>query len=177
MLTLSRLEQGPREEHQTANLQEVMLEAIAQSQPFAELKRVQVTHSGLASGVEVPMSKEDALLLCSNILFNAYQHSPLSGIVEITAHRDAETIWLRVRDHGMGIAEEDKPFLFDAFYRGDASRSRKSGGTGLGLSISRAICDRAGGTINIGNHFEGGAVVEIQLPIFFANRSKNLSPA
>ena len=169
MLTLSRLEQGAREENQTASLEDVMLEAIAQSQPFAELKQVQVTHSGLDSGVNVPMSKEDALLLCSNVLVNALQHSPISGTVEITARRDAETIWLRVRDHGSGISEEDKPFLFDAFYRGDASRSRKSGGTGLGLSISKAICDRIGGTISIANHLEGGAVVEIQLPIFFAN--------
>ena len=172
MLTLSRLEQGPREENQTASLENVMLEAIAQSQPFAELKRVRVTHTGLNNGVGVPMSKEDALLLCSNVLVNALQHSPLSGTVEITTRRDAETILLRVRDHGRGIADEDKPFLFDAFYRGDASRSRKSGGTGLGLSISKAICDRIGGTISIANHHEGGAVVEIQLPIFFANRSE-----
>jgi signal transduction histidine kinase len=169
VLTLSRLERGSREENQSANLQDVMLEAIAQSQPFAELKQVQVVHSDLDSGVDVPLSKEDALLLCSNVLVNALQHSPLSGAVEITARRDARTICVRVRDHGAGISEEDKPFLFDPFYRGDSSRSRKSGGTGLGLSISKAICDRIGGTISIANHLEGGAVVEIRLPIFLTN--------
>ena len=171
MLTLSRLEQGPREEHKSANLQDVMLEAITQSQPRAELKRVQVTYAGVDNRVDIPISKEDATLLCSNVLINAIQHSLLSGSVEVTAHQEAEKIWLRVRDYGAGIADEDKPFLFDAFYRGDASRSRKSGGTGLGLSISKAICDRAGGTISIANHSEGGAVVEIELPIFFANGS------
>jgi signal transduction histidine kinase len=172
MLTLSRLEQGSREENQIASLEDVMLEAITQSQPLAELKRVQVTYSGLDNSVDVPMSREDALLLCSNVLVNALQHSALSGTVEITARRDVEEIFLRVRDHGTGISEEDKPFLFDAFYRGDASRSRKSGGTGLGLSISKAICDRMGGTISIANHLEGGAVVEIRLPIIFTNRSE-----
>ena len=171
MLTLSRLEQGPREEHKSANLQDVVLEAIAQSQPLAEIKRVQVTYAGVDNRVDIPIRKEDGILLCSNVLINAIQHSLLSGIVEITAHQDGEKIRLRVRDHGAGIAEVDKPFLFDAFYRGDASRSRKSGGTGLGLSISKAICDCAGGTIGIANHPEGGAVVEIELPIFFANGS------
>jgi signal transduction histidine kinase len=172
MLTLSRLEQGLRDENQTANLQDVILEAIAQIQPFAELKQVQVTHSGLDRLVEVPMSNEDAFLLCSNVLVNALQHSPLSGTVEITARRDAEMLWLQVRDHGAGISEKDKPFLFDAFYRGDASRSRQSGGTGLGLSISKAICDRIKGAISIANHLEGGAVVEIQLPIFSLEHSE-----
>jgi signal transduction histidine kinase len=72
----------------------------------------------------------------------------------------------------VGITQEDRPFLFDAFYRGDASRSRKSGGTGLGLSICKAICNRAGGIITITNHPEGGAVVEIRLPIFSSNPAK-----
>ena len=171
MLTLSRLEQGPREEHKSANLQDVVLEEIAQRQPLAEVKGVQVTYAGVDNRMDIPISKEDGILLCSNVLINAIQHSLLSGMVEIKAHQVGEKIRIRVRDYGAGIAEEDKPFLFDAFYRGDASRSRKSGGTGLGLSISKAICDRAGGAIGIANHPEGGAVVEIELPIFSANGS------
>ena len=162
---------GTPEEHKSANLQDVVLEAIAQSQPLAEVKGVQVTYAGVDNRMDIPISKEDGILLCSNVLINAIQHSLLSGMVEIKAHQVGEKIRIRVRDYGAGIAEEDKPFLFDAFYRGDASRSRKSGGTGLGLSISKAICDRAGGAIGIANHPEGGAVVEIELPIFSANGS------
>jgi len=171
MLTLARLEQAPKE-RQSCNIALAMQEAIAQSQPFAELRQVRVAHGGFDEAIDVPMSKEDALLLCSNVLVNALQHSVPNGVVEVAAEREGETILLSVRDHGAGIAKEDMPFLFGAFYRGDASRSRKSGGTGLGLSICKAICNRMDGKISINNHPEGGAVVDIRLPVFSANPAR-----
>lgn len=164
MLALARLEQATKE-HQICDIAEAIQDVIAQSESFAKLKRVRVTLCGFAEPIFVPMSKEDALLLCSNVLVNALQYSPEMAVVDVTAEKEAEIILLRVRDHGTGIAKEDKPFLFDAFYRSDVSRSRKSGGTGLGLSICKAICNRSGGGIIIDNHPEGGAVVEISLPI------------
>jgi signal transduction histidine kinase len=171
MLTLARLEQAPDDPQgqRSCDIQEVLQEAIALSHPFAELRQVQVTHRGVEAPIEVPMSREDALQLCSNVLVNALQHSPSAGVVDITAEREGDIVCLRVRDRGAGIAEEDRPFLFDAFYRGDESRSRKNGGTGLGLSICKAICNRIGGVITIANHPQGGAVVEIRLPIFSPN--------
>jgi signal transduction histidine kinase len=127
------------------------------------------------NGIDVLLDREDALMLFSNVLLNALQHSFTNGLVKISMMADRETVILRIRDHGEGISEEDRPFLFDAFYRGDASRSRKSGGTGLGLSICKAICDRAGGSIGIANHPDGGAEMEIRFPIFFTDRQDNLS--
>ncbi|MDE1178001.1 MAG: HAMP domain-containing sensor histidine kinase [Edaphobacter sp.] len=164
MLTLARLEQTPKNDAQTCDLTEAVYEAISQSQPFAEIKQVPVMHDLQVRDAIVPVGKEDAILLCSNVLVNALQHSPLHGRVDVTMALNAGSISLQVRDQGEGIKQEDQPFLFDAFYRGDESRSRKTGGTGLGLSICKAICDRSGGSISIANHPGGGAIVEITLP-------------
>ena len=112
----------------------------------------------------MPMDQRDALLLCSNILSNAIRHSPNGGSIWIAVTADAQMIQLTVQDQGKGIAEEDRPHLFEPFYRGDASRSRKSGGTGLGLSICNAICQRAGGSIDIANSVTGGAIVTVKVP-------------
>jgi signal transduction histidine kinase len=71
---------------------------------------------------------------------------------------------MTVRDQGEGISDKDRDSVFEPFYRGDPSRSRKSGGTGLGLSICKAICERAGGTIEITNDPAGGALVMVTLP-------------
>ncbi|MFT4111509.1 sensor histidine kinase [Silvibacterium sp.] len=165
MLTLARLEQAQGRRDQSCDFADVVLEAIAQCEPFAAYKQVCIAQQVVYERTAIPVSGEDALLLCSNVLMNALQYSPAAGKVEVEMTRASAEIILTVRDHGAGVAADDLPFLFDAFYRGDASRSRETGGTGLGLSICKAICDRAQGSIDIHNHPEGGAEVEIRLPI------------
>lgn len=167
MLALARLEQPAEHDRagvtMSCSLRDALEDVVDQSRSLAALKGVTIeTH--LPMSVRVPMDQRDALLLCSNILSNAIRHSPNGGSVWIAVTADAQMIQLTVQDQGKGIAEEDRPHLFEPFYRGDASRSRKSGGTGLGLSICNAICQRAGGSIDIANSVTGGAIVTVKVP-------------
>ena len=165
MLTFARVEEGAEARERSCSLSGAMAEAIEQSRPLAVLREVTV-QLDIASGhaMHVPLDARDALLLCSNLLLNAIQHSHASGSVVVHLREQGAEVSLTVRDHGEGVLPDDLPYLFDPFYRGDPSRSRKSGGTGLGLSICRAICTRAGGSITIGNHAGGGAAVAVSLP-------------
>ena len=167
MLTLSRLEQPAVRKVSAAccSLASVLEDVAQQSRSFAEMKSIEL-HLQIESDANVAMDRHDALLLCSNILSNALQHSPDGATVWVSLATNADTVCLTVRDQGAGVAEEDRPYLFEPFYRGDPSRSRKSGGTGLGLSICRAVCEHAGGAIEIANHAKGGAVVTVSLPLF-----------
>jgi signal transduction histidine kinase len=169
MLALARVEQAPMSQNQSCDFSEVVLESVALSQPFAEIRSVTIVPSGTGQGVQVPIGKEDALLLCANVLMNALQHSPSHSRVDVMITETPGSVCLKVRDRGPGIEEEDRLLLFDAFYRGDTSRSRETGGTGLGLSICKAICDRSGGSISISNHPDGGAIVDIRLPVLPAD--------
>ena len=175
MLTLARLEQPPDSDGSKAvprscSLRDVIEEAIQQSKPLAELKGIEVSLE-LSADARVPIDSRDALQLCSNILLNALQHSPGGTAVRITVDVREETIRLKVQDQGEGISEADRDYIFEPFYRGDPSRSRKSGGAGLGLSICKAICERVGGSIEIANNAGGGAFVTVTLP------AQPLSPA
>ena len=169
LLTLARLEQpitggDASAASRICSMKKVVEEAIHQGAAFAQLKEIKVTAS-LEEDTEVPLDLRDALLLCSNVLVNALQHSHKEGKVHISlTRRDADVVLL-CKDWGEGISEEDRPFVFNPFYRSDTSRSRKSGGTGLGLSICKAICIRIGGSIDIANQEEGGAVVVAVLPV------------
>jgi len=168
MLTLARLEQPPESYSssstpQFCSLRDAIEEAVHQSKPFAELRSIEVRVE-VTGDVKVPLDSRDGLLLCSNILLNALQHSPEGSTVTIAVHADEGAVQYTVRDHGEGISEEDRASMFEPFYRGDPSRSRKSGGTGLGLSICKAICERVGGSIEIANHPAGGAIVTVRLP-------------
>jgi two-component system phosphate regulon sensor histidine kinase PhoR len=71
-----------------------------------------------------------------------------------------------VRDQGPGLGEDDLEHLFERFYRGDPSRSRSPrGGSGLGLAIVQQIAHAHGGRVQASNHPQGGALLELLLPI------------
>src|SRR4029077_9039914 len=92
-----------------------------------------------------------------NLLENAGKWSGDGGSVEVTL--DAGE--LRVRDHGPGFADEDRPLVFDRFYRSAAARAMP--GAGLGLAIVREVAEAHGGTVTAENANGGGAIVSLSL--------------
>lgn len=70
-----------------------------------------------------------------------------------------------ISDSGMGITEEELPYIFERFYRGEKSRNRKSGGAGIGLSVVKAIVNAHSGSINVISEINKGTTVYVWLPI------------
>jgi signal transduction histidine kinase len=83
----------------------------------------------------------------TNLTSNALRFTPSGGTVNIVAKRINKRIQVEVADNGDGIKPEDIPLVFERFYRGEKSRSRRTGGTGLGLAIARGIVEAHGGQI------------------------------
>ncbi len=92
-----------------------------------------------------------------NLLENAGKWSGDGGAVEVALERGE----LRVRDHGPGFADEDRPHVFDRFYRSAAARSMP--GSGLGLAIVREVAEAHGGTVEADNAPGGGALLRLSL--------------
>jgi two-component system sensor histidine kinase MprB len=86
----------------------------------------------------VPANLERAI---GNLLDNAAKWSPPGGEVEVAVH-DSE---VTVRDHGPGIDDTDRPYVFDRFYRSASARGMP--GSGLGLAIVRQVAESHGGTV------------------------------
>ena len=90
------------------------------------------------------------------------------GRIEIGAQAINKSVFLRLADDGPGIHAEMLPKLFDAFYRTDPSRSRRTGdrtGSGLGLAISTKIIERMVGRISAELPPTGGLAIVIELPL------------
>ncbi len=92
-----------------------------------------------------------------NLLENAGKWSGEGGAVEVSLAGGE----LSVRDHGPGIDEEDRPLVFERFYRSAAARSMP--GAGLGLSIVREVAEAHGGTVVAENAEGGGARFKLSL--------------
>jgi len=92
-----------------------------------------------------------------NLLENAGKWSGDGSAVEVSLEEGE----LRVRDHGPGFADEDRPLVFDRFYRSAAARAMP--GAGLGLAIVREVAEAHGGTVAAENAQGGGALMRLSL--------------
>lgn len=118
------------------------------------------------TGQSVWGDEDKILQVLYNLVNNALIHGRTTKKVIIEArHTSAETIF-SVTDDGIGISEKDRQFIFERFYRGDESRSRKTGGTGIGLSIVKAYVEMHEGKIETESHSGIGTTFIIFLPNF-----------
>ena len=102
-----------------------------------------------------------------DLVDNAAAHSPKSSSIRIGWRWEPITssnVELWVADAGDGVTADDLPHIFEPFYRGDRSRSRRRGGSGLGLTMVRAIVRAHGGRIRAQSQPESGARFVITLP-------------
>ncbi|PYI53394.1 sensor histidine kinase [Paenibacillus flagellatus] len=100
-----------------------------------------------------------------NIIENAKKYAGNSAEVTISTRDEADCIRIVIRDNGIGISEEDTPYLFERFYRGEKSRSRAFGGAGLGLAICKRIVEEHGGHIGVQSKPGSGAEFFLTLPV------------
>ncbi len=165
MLTLARLEHsdGARSRTSACSLAEALRLVMAQVESAAAIRRVRMVEE-IADEGSVGLSAEDASTLLMNLVINAIQHSHTGSRIALRLFREEGKVVFSLSDQGDGIAAEHLPFVFERFYRADASRSRETGGTGLGLSICKAIVDGAAGAISIESVVDVGTTVTVRLP-------------
>ena len=114
---------------------------------------------------EILADRERILQVIMNIVSNAIKYTPDGGHIDIYAGRKRDRVWMIVDDDGIGIPEEDRPRIFERFYRVDKARSRQSGGTGLGLSIAKEIVERHQGRILLLDKEGPGLAIRLDLNI------------
>ena len=154
----------------TIQIQEVNIDTllITLYEAYEPVCRKKAIHLDLNLGEEsypqLHTDQERLFQILSIFLDNAVSYSPENSRIEIQIRQTTRELTFHIIDHGHGIAEKDKPFIFDRFYCADKSRTDKSH-FGLGLSIAKELARMLAGKIGFEDTSGGGATFFLSLPI------------
>jgi two-component system sensor histidine kinase BaeS len=128
-------------------LSELIVHVLDSFRPQFESKKIRVeTH--FTSGLAPLRADPDKLTqVVTNLLQNAWQYTPSGGVVNIAAEPMQAQIRTVFANTGGELEEEDLPFIFERFYRGEKSRSREHGGAGIGLAIVKELIEAHNGHV------------------------------
>lgn len=128
---------------------------------LSDQKGLHVTVSA-GPGISVEGDEMHVRRAILNIVDNAIKYTPQEGTISVVVKEDTSHAIVTISDTGVGIASENLSFIFDRFYRVDASRSSK--GFGLGLSIAQAIVEAHRGTVTVASQPGQGTTFTILFP-------------
>ncbi|OLP16946.1 hypothetical protein BST81_18335 [Leptolyngbya sp. 'hensonii'] len=101
--------------------------------------------------------------ILTNLLSNAIKYSPQGSRIDLDIHQQDSAVVFTIRDQGIGIPEQDMPYLFESFHRG--SNVGTISGTGLGLTIVRRCVELHGGSITVESAVGAGTTFTVIIPI------------
>ncbi|MDF1507677.1 ATP-binding protein [Robertmurraya sp. DFI.2.37] len=100
----------------------------------------------------------------TNLIDNAIRHTEDNGIIVVSGKIEEKGLHIEVFNSGKGILEEDLPFVFERFYKGDKARTRGRSGTGLGLAIAKNIVESHKGHISVHSKDGHGTTFSFFIP-------------
>lgn len=163
LFELSRIEAGDIDwSLRQVELALLVDETVAAMQPEAGAKGVAL-RAQLAAELPARADPEKIQRVLFNLIRNAIRHTPADGTVTVRAEAAGDGVEIEIADSGEGIPPEDRPRVFDAFFRGGPDAARQAEGAGLGLAVSRAIVETHGGRIWLAPA-ERGTRVRFSLP-------------
>ena len=131
------------------NLRNYFEDCIDELSLDLEVKNIEIHYENeIEPSVEVVADAEQLKRVINNIIGNAVKYiDKKKGIIQIHIHDIGNFVQVEIEDNGIGIPKTDIPYIFDRFYRADASRNSRKGGSGLGLAISKKIIEDHSGKI------------------------------
>ena len=128
----------------------------------AQLKNIQLEFHTEMESMQCWFDGRQLRKVFSNLLSNAFKHTPEKGKVELQIEEKETVIEIKVIDTGEGIPQEALPYIFDRFYQVDSAIS--SPGSGIGLALSKGIVELHHGEITVQSALQYGTIFTVTLP-------------
>ncbi len=146
LLDLSRVRAAEPIHRRSLDLGKFFGEFVAQARFLAQERNLSLVPG---PSITIPADPDALKRVLFNLVDNSVQHTAEGGHIVVGWNSVPGGVEIFVEDDGEGIPPKDLPHVFEPFYRGDSSRSRRRGGTGLGLALSKALVEAHGGRISV----------------------------
>lgn len=163
LLTLARSDSDQIEMKKQAFRLDELLKELTQHYEEIVSYQGKSIHLDAPESVKFMADKERIHQLIVILLDNAMKYTNEGGEIWLCCQKTSSSIILRVKDNGIGIAEQDIPKIFDRFYQSDKARTEAEG-MGLGLSIAKWIIEKHHGKTKVESTLGKGTMIEIIFP-------------
>jgi PAS domain S-box-containing protein len=148
------------------NLAEVIGAAVESSRPLIDQRNHELTVTMSQNSVYVEADRVRLAQVFMNLLNNAAKYTQSPGHIWLNVEQAGDTVVVRVKDTGIGIAPENLPHVFDLFYQVDRSFTRSEGGLGLGLTLVQRLVEMHRGNVEVrSDGVNRGSEFIVHLPV------------
>lgn len=148
---------------QKVNLKEIIEGAVKKVKPMADEKKL-IIKTDLEK-IKIEGDRQDLEKMMVSFLDNAVKYTNRRGKIEVRIEGKKKYVEIIISDTGVGIAENDIPYIFNRFYRVDDSRCKSEiCGFGLGLSVAKKIIELHQGSVEVESEINKGTTFTIKLP-------------
>ncbi|MFT4532913.1 MAG: CheY-like chemotaxis protein [Saprospiraceae bacterium] len=188
MLDLSKLETGKIPVHHKESDILTHLKYLVESiHSLAQSKEIKVHFLAEEDHIMMAFDPDKVQQLMTNLLSNAIKFTNKGGDIYLTArsiltlengiYSTESMLPIKVKDTGVGINEDQIPYIFDRFYQVDDSNTRSKDGTGIGLSLVLELVKLMEGSISVKSKLGKGTEFTILLPIKHVSTEGNMTKA
>lgn len=161
-LSAARLDEGKINiEISPCNIERIITDTCRRTQEIALDHNISQDFGDLPETIHADADALEQVL--TNLLSNAVKYSPNASEITVSARCEADHVIIGIKDHGLGIDEDDLPNLFSRFFR--AKTSLGIAGTGIGLNLVKTLVEMHGGTVSAVSEKGVGSTFVVRMPI------------
>jgi signal transduction histidine kinase len=148
----------------TVSLGSILDFVVEATGPQVQAKHLSFDARGCSRDLAIRADPEKLRQILLNLLSNAIKFTDEGGAISVDCSADRRTVWIHVKDTGIGIAEEQQEKIFEPFVQVDRRLNRPMEGTGLGLAISRELAHGMNGELTVESRLGSGSTFTVALP-------------
>lgn len=166
LLDVSRINRGKMElRRERVALADVVASAVEAARPALDAAGHELSVALPGRPVVLDADLTRLAQVFSNLLTNSAKYTPKGGRVWLAAERRDGSVWVTVRDTGIGIPKDSLSTIFDMFSQVDRSVEKSTGGLGIGLALVKGLVEMHGGTVTAASDGEGrGTTFTVSVP-------------